>query len=46
MLKMFNGILKVNHLSTWSGFKEWIMDVLEEGSMLVYYKENEKELNI
>jgi hypothetical protein len=30
---------------TWSGFKEWIMDVLEEGSMLVDYEGNEKELD-
>ncbi|MDM5186282.1 SMI1/KNR4 family protein [Bacillus sp. DX4.1] len=30
---------------TWSGFEEWIMDVLEEGSMLVDYEGNEKELD-
>jgi cell wall assembly regulator SMI1 len=29
----------------WSGFKEWIMDVLEEGSMLVDYEGNEKDLD-
>jgi cell wall assembly regulator SMI1 len=29
----------------WSGFKEWIMDVLEEGSMLVDYEGNEKEFD-
>ncbi|MFJ5772513.1 SMI1/KNR4 family protein [Psychrobacillus sp. NPDC093180] len=30
---------------TWSGFIEWLMDVLEEGSMLVDYEGNEKELD-
>ncbi|WP_121616338.1 SMI1/KNR4 family protein [Virgibacillus halodenitrificans] len=30
---------------TWSGFTEWIMDVLEEGSMLVDYEGSEKELD-
>jgi hypothetical protein len=32
--------------STWSGFKEWLMDVLEEGSMLVDYEGNEKDLEL
>ncbi|UTR15708.1 SMI1/KNR4 family protein [Salipaludibacillus sp. LMS25] len=30
---------------TWSGFSEWLTDVLEEGSMLVDYNGNEKELD-
>ncbi|MDG5471422.1 SMI1/KNR4 family protein [Jeotgalibacillus sp. ET6] len=30
---------------TWSGFKEWIMADLEQGSMLVDYEGNEKELD-
>ncbi len=30
---------------TWSGFREWIMDVLDEGSMLVDYEGNEKDLD-
>jgi cell wall assembly regulator SMI1 len=30
---------------TWPGFSEWLKDVLEEGSMLVDYDGNEKELD-
>lgn len=29
----------------WNGFIEWIMDVLDEGSMLVDYEGNERELD-
>jgi cell wall assembly regulator SMI1 len=29
---------------TWGGFLEWLMDVLEEGSLLVDYQGNEKDL--
>ncbi|GKV56650.1 hypothetical protein NCCP2222_25970 [Sporosarcina sp. NCCP-2222] len=30
---------------TWKGFKDWIMDVLKEGSMLVDYEGNEIEFD-
>jgi cell wall assembly regulator SMI1 len=30
---------------TWSGFVEWLMDTLDEGSMLVDYDGNEKDLD-
>ena len=30
---------------TWEGFKTWLLDVLEEGSLLIDYNSNDKNFD-